>query len=294
MPACLGGSRDAPAAPAQASTADCRQNPMSTHNVPRQPASGLAGKTFRPDIHGLRAIAVGLVLVFHIWPSALPGGYVGVDVFFVISGYLITGILLRQAIGDGKLGFLAFYARRSRRLLPAATAAMLAVVAASFLWMPELHWHETAQDVIASASYVMNWWLAVSSGDCFASDAAVSPLQHYWSLAIEEQFYLFWPAIIAGLVAMARRFRWDLMRTLAVGMAVVVIASFVHSGMATADNRAWAYFATTTRAWELALGAMLAIMAPASKSWWKALLASAGLAAIVIAAVLFDGNSAFP
>lgn len=266
---------------------------MATPTTPRRPASGLAGKTFRMDIQGLRALAVGLVLVFHVWPSALPGGYVGVDVFFVISGYLITGILLRQATG-GKIDFLAFYARRARRLLPAATATMLAVAVASFLWMPAIHWHDTAQDVIASAFYVMNWWLAGTAGDYFASDAAASPLQHFWSLAIEEQFYLIWPAMIAGLVAMARHFGWDLVRTLVAGIAVVVAASLAHSIIATVDDRAWAYFATTTRAWELAIGALLAIAAPAQRSWWNAVLGVVGLAMIVTAAAFFDATSPFP
>lgn len=266
---------------------------MSTQNV-SQPASGLAGKSFRPDIQGLRALAVVLVLVFHIWPAALPGGYVGVDVFFVISGYLITGILLRQAVHKGEIGFLAFYARRARRLLPAATAVLVAVVIASFLWMPELHWHETAQDVLASALYAMNWWLAASAGDYFAADAAVSPLRHYWSLAIEEQFYLLWPAVVALLVGLARRFRWRMVPTLTGGILAVIIISFVHSGIATADHRAWAYFATTTRAWELAVGGLLALALPASGSRWNPAIAAAGLLAILIAAFLFDGNSAFP
>lgn len=266
---------------------------MATPTPPRRPASGLAGKAFRMDIQGLRALAVGLVLVFHVWPDALPGGYVGVDVFFVISGYLITGILLRQATG-GKIDFLVFYARRARRLLPAATATMLAVAIASFLWMPPIHWHDTAQDVIASAFYVMNWWLAATAGDYFASDAAPSPLQHFWSLAIEEQFYLIWPALIAGLVAMARRFGWDLVRTLGIGITVVVAASLAHSIVATTGDRAWAYFATTTRAWELAIGALLATAAPVQRTWWSAMLGAIGLAMIVMAAAFFDAISAFP
>lgn len=266
---------------------------MAILTSPKRPASGLAGRAFRMDIQGLRALAVGLVLVFHVWPSALPGGYVGVDVFFVISGYLITGILLRQATG-GQVDFLAFYARRARRLLPAATATMLAVVVASFLWMPPIHWHETAQDVIASAFYVMNWWLATAAGDYFASDAAASPLQHFWSLAIEEQFYLIWPAIIAGLVALARSCGWNVVRTLGIGVALVVAASLLHSILATLDDRAWAYFATTTRAWELAIGALLAIAAPTQKTWWSAVLGAAGLAMIVMAAAFFDATSPFP
>ena len=139
---------------------------------------------------------MGVVLLFHVWPSAMPGGYVGVDVFFVISGYLIVGSLVREAEREGRISLLNFYRRRVRRLLPAASLVLACVFAATFLLLPPPRWSDTLLQVAASALYVENWYLSWSAVDYLAAENAASPVQHYWSLSIEEQFYIVWPLLM--------------------------------------------------------------------------------------------------
>jgi len=156
-------------------------------------------RSYRPEIQGLRALAVILVVLFHIWPSWISGGYVGVDVFFVISGYLITGLLVREAKATGSISILSFYNRRIWRLIPAATLVLLVVALLTPVFLPRAQWEDTAIGVVASAFYIENWRLAWLATDYLGAEAAPSPVQHYWSLSIEEQFYIFWPLImIAG------------------------------------------------------------------------------------------------
>jgi peptidoglycan/LPS O-acetylase OafA/YrhL len=199
----------------------------------------------KAEIQGLRAIAVGSVLLFHIWPSLIPGGYVGVDVFFVISGYLITGLLFREAQATGSISLLAFYARRVRRLLPAATAVLVAV--AIFLpLLPRARWQETIHEIVASALYVENWQLARLAVDYLGGENAPSPLQHYWSLSIEEQFYIAWPLIMLGVLAMARR-TTDIRRAFFLVLLAIFSVSLVASIVLTASDPVTAYFVTHTR-----------------------------------------------
>lgn len=220
-----------------------------------------------PEIEGLRAVAVLAVLVFHIWPHLLPGGFIGVDVFFVISGFLITGILLKDAERNGRISFAEFYARRIRRLMPAATLVLVFIILALPL-LPQARWPETVHGVIASTLYVQNWFLASQSVDYLASEQAPSILQHFWSLSVEEQYYIFWPLILFSLALLpgigkfppATRFR-------AVVLAVVV-ASFAYSMHLTYKEPGLAYFSTLTRAWELGIGSLLAVTV-----WWRQLSA---------------------
>ncbi|MET0527528.1 MAG: acyltransferase, partial [Microvirga sp.] len=136
-----------------------------------------------PEIQGLRAVAVLAVLIYHIWPKILPGGYVGVDVFFVISGYLITGSLFKEFESTGRIDIPAFYARRIRRLLPAATLVSLAV-ALSIPFFRQAQWSDIAGSLVASALYVQNWFLAAQAVDYLADDAK-GPMNHFWSLSVE-------------------------------------------------------------------------------------------------------------
>src|SRR5262245_26376024 len=157
---------------------------------------GAEGLSFRPDIQGLRALAVLFVVLYHARLPFFSGGYVGVDVFFVISGYLITGLLVREVEEKGGIDFCAFYARRMRRLLPAAAVVLVATVVAVRLWLSPLEQKQFAPSVFVSALYVSNFWFASKATDYLAGAIHGHPLLHTLSLAVEEQFYLVWPLLI--------------------------------------------------------------------------------------------------
>jgi peptidoglycan/LPS O-acetylase OafA/YrhL len=242
---------------------------------------------------------VTLVLLFHLWPARMTGGYVGVDVFFVISGFLITSHLITTPPGSARdVG--AFWARRIRRLLPAAFAVIIATAVASWAFLPESQWRSLARDAVASAIYVENWNLAGGATDYLAADSASSPFQQFWSLAVEEQFYIVWPLLIAAAVALAARREASATRAIGALVGVVFVASLGASVLVTASNPEAAYFATHTRMWELALGGVLAVVVTARPGWFawpdpmRAAVAWAGLAAIAWSAFTFTGATPFP
>jgi len=147
-------------------------------------------------VEGLRAVAVACVLLYHAGIPLAGGGYVGVDVFFVISGYLITGLLLRELEKTGTVSLARFYSRRAKRLLPLTVVVLAFVVVLSWLLFDPIRMDETSFGVVAAGLYVMNWLLAVEAADYFAAGLQASPVQHFWTLAVEEQFYLIWPALL--------------------------------------------------------------------------------------------------
>ncbi|MCZ8547089.1 acyltransferase [Mesorhizobium qingshengii] len=251
---------------------------------------------FRPEIQGLRGVAVAFVVIFHLWPAALPGGYVGVDVFFVISGFLITGLLARMAIADGHAWLIAFYSRRVRRLLPAALLALLATLAGTLVFLSRARWEETAIQVAASALYVQNWRLAWQAVDYLAAEEAASPVQHYWSLSIEEQFYIVWPLLMAATIWLARRLGQSTKGALLAALFLVFIGSLLASVLITRTDPAQAYFVTHTRLWELALGGLLALtidrFTAALPS--RAAMMMIGIGAIVASALFFSASTPFP
>ena len=266
----------------------------------------VGGTVVRADIQGLRAIAVGAVLLFHLWPNRLSGGYVGVDVFFVISGFLITSHLLHRPPRGGR-DLLEFWSRRIRRLLPASLLVLAAIAVATWLVAPETRWGDTARETGASALYVVNWYLASTSVDYLAAEVAPSAAQHFWSLSVEEQFYVLWPLLIAFLVFVALRLRWKLANVIGAGLGLVVLASLAFSIDATAQVPASAYFVTPTRVWELGIGGLLAVflsrrafgrmseteavpLPPAA----RAALGWAGIVAIGASAFLYSPGTAFP
>ncbi|MGB7819765.1 MAG: acyltransferase, partial [Ornithinibacter sp.] len=215
-------------------------------------------RSFRPDIEGLRAVAILTVLAYH---AGLPvrGGFVGVDVFFVISGFLITGLLVTELSRTGSISWLRFVGRRIRRLLPAAVLVLVVTSAVSWVVIPGLRRREVGVDIASAAAYVVNWVLARREVDYLASDARPSPVQHFWSLAVEEQFYVVWPLLVIGLVLAARSVgRGPGRREVALVLGVLVAASFGWSVLAAATQPLPAFFTTTTRAWELGVGALLA------------------------------------
>lgn len=269
--------------------------------TPVTPGSGI-----RPEIQGLRAVAVLLVVAFHLYPNRVPGGYVGVDVFFVISGFLITSHINRELVATGTVRLRRFWARRIRRLLPASLLVLGVSAVAVVLLLPATVWSQTARQIGASALYVQNWALAADAVDYMAADNVPTVAQHYWSLSVEEQFYLVWPVLILGLAALHRRSRRagndvakDTARRRAyviAGLGALAAVSFVWSVVATYDDQARAYFVTQTRVWEFAAGAMLALVAAPTwrPAWWRGPLAWAGIAAIAGAGLLFDGATLFP
>ncbi|MFW6639139.1 acyltransferase family protein [Nocardiopsis algeriensis] len=252
-----------------------------------------AQRRFRPEVQGLRAVAVLLVLVHHLDPGLLPGGYVGVDVFFVISGFLITSQLYREAVAGGRVSVRGFYVRRVRRLLPAATAVLVVTGAVSLAVLPVTRLTDTMWQLVASAAYVENLYLARQSVDYLAAEAPPSPVQHFWSLSVEEQFYLVWPLLFV-LWALCRR-RWRAgTGMLAVLLGALLVASLACSVAMAGESSA--YFLPITRAWELAVGGLLAI-ALARGSLPERLrlpLGWLGLAAIAASALLYGGATPFP
>jgi peptidoglycan/LPS O-acetylase OafA/YrhL len=256
---------------------------------------------FRPDIQALRAVAVLLVVVFHLRPSWLPGGYVGVDVFFVISGYLITGHLLGELGRTGAIRIRSFYARRIRRLLPASLTVLAFAVVACVVMLPESVREQNLREIIASVLYVQNWLLASDSVDYLRATAEPSLVQHFWTLSAEEQFYILWPVLLVG-VAWACRGRSAATRSTAilVSLGVILVGSLVFSALFTAASPAAAYFVSPARFWEFALGGLLAAASGPVTRWFarsevlRAVTAWLGLALIVVAALTLDAASPYP
>jgi peptidoglycan/LPS O-acetylase OafA/YrhL len=255
-----------------------------------------ASTALRKDIQGLRALAVLLVLVFHVWPRKLQGGYVGVDVFFTISGFLITRLLFREFVERGTLSLSSFYARRVRRLLPAASLTLAAVSVAAVLWLPRPQLGEVALEVLASALYVENLVLVDRSVDYLAQDADPSPVQHYWSLSVEEQFYILWPLLLVAVGWFLRADRRKSRGAVTVTLASVVVGSLACALVYARTAPAPGYFLTTTRIWELGLGGLLALAGERLElpSTARAVLGWAGILAIVTSAILFTTEVAFP
>ncbi|MFD1492063.1 MULTISPECIES: acyltransferase family protein [Microbacterium] len=252
----------------------------------------------RRDIQGLRALAVVMVIATHVvgWPS---GGFVGVDVFFVVSGFLITGLLLREVAESGRISLRDFFARRIRRLMPAAMLVLLGVCVAAFFVFNRARADATWADAVAAALFVSNWRFAAEGTDYFSA-AAVSPLQHFWSLSVEEQFSLVWPVLLLiAVLLVPRGGRRGRAGRVAVGGVVVLVgaASWAWAVAQTAAEPTVAYFSTATRAWELAVGALLAVASPALARIPAALgglLQWVGLAGVVLSCVVIDPASAFP
>jgi peptidoglycan/LPS O-acetylase OafA/YrhL len=256
-----------------------------------------AERQFLPEIQVLRAVAVMLVVLYHFWPGSLTGGYVGVDAFFVISGYLITSHLLREVDRTGTVRLWAFYARRARRLLPASIFVLLFVAVGTVLLLPTDLWTSTAHEIAASGFYVQNLWLASKAVTYSASNDVASPVQHYWSLSAEEQFYLVWPSLIIISCIVARRWlRGHTTTNVGLTLVLVTVGSFAISVWGTQTHQAAAYFITPTRAWEFGAGALVVLL---MRKWaphiaLARLLRWLGMIGLLASAWYFSSTTPFP
>ena len=254
------------------------------------------GDGFRADIEGLRGVAVLAVVAYHAGLGGVGGGFVGVDVFYVLSGFLITGLLWDELQRTGRFRFGEFYARRARRLLPAAVVVLVVTVAAASVWLSPLQARVVAQDAVAAAFYMANYRFAAQRTD-YLAETSPSPLQHYWSLGVEEQFYLLWPVLVLVVFVVGRR----LATRSSVGAgAVLVLAgagSFVLSLRLMALSQPWAFFSLPTRAWELAAGGVLALARPGLRRLpgvAAATLGWLGLEAVLWSIIQFSASTPFP
>ncbi len=244
-------------------------------------------------------MAIGLVLVYHAGVVELvPGGFVGVDVFFVISGFLITGLLIRELERDGRVSLGRFYARRAKRLLPAAGLVLVVTAALTWASVSVVQWRTFGGDIVGAALYVVNWVLAGRSVDYLAEGVGVSPVQHFWSLAVEEQFYIVWPLLLVLVAWWVRRRSGARLRpVMGVAIGLVIVPSLIWSVVMTASNPEAAFFVTPTRLWELGVGALVAIGA----TWWlrvprlvAVVLGWAGLVAVIASGVFLSSAVAWP
>lgn len=266
-----------------------RQEPAAS------PGSGAGRRTGkRLDIQGLRAIAVLLVVLYHAGAPVLTGGFVGVDVFYGISGFLIVGLILTEVRDTGRVGLLAFWGRRLRRLLPASLLVLLVTILAARLFLPPAQMATISGDATATALYVANIHFALNGTDYLSSDVP-SPFQHYWSLALEEQFYVFLPLLVALIACFTKK---RAVRTTTWILALGALASFVACVAITSRSQPVAFFTLPTRAWELALGGLAAVavhrFGHRLNHTFMAVLGWAGLAAVLVASTLYTDDTVFP
>ncbi|HKC28523.1 MAG TPA: acyltransferase, partial [Jatrophihabitans sp.] len=276
---------------------------MAAHAVESSSPASTAGATAkprprrrRPDIEGLRAVAVLLVIADHL-ASEPAGGFIGVDVFFVISGFLITGLLVREARATGRISLLNFYGRRFRRIVPAAVLVLAVTAYAAHLIFIAARADKVRTDALFAAVFGANWHFAATGTDYFQQGVTVSPLQHYWSLSVEEQFYVLWPWVVLLLVLAERRLARRVGPALTLGVTMALTAvSFEWAVHESGRSPVAAYFSSFDRAWELGVGACLAVLSAALNrlpAWLRPPLAYSGLAAIAVAAVTITSTSTF-
>ncbi|WP_269992730.1 acyltransferase family protein [Arthrobacter sp. B2a2-09] len=259
----------------------------------------ISGHKRRLDIEGLRAIAVMAVVLDHLihWPQ---GGFVGVDIFFVISGYLISGILLREAMDTGRISFKQFYIRRIKRILPAAVLVLSATLTAAYIIFYGGRAAAIAGDTFWALLFSANWRFAILGTDYMNSGASVSPIQHYWSLGVEEQFYIVWPWIILAALFLARRWKANKRGTLTIlsfAIALPIALSFAFSLWETHSSHTVAYFSTFSRGWELAAGALLAALTATFRGFVRQIrvaLLWLGLAVLLSSVLIITPETPFP
>lgn len=251
-------------------------------------------KKFRPELEGVRAVAALLVAIYHIWIGSVSGG---VDVFFIVSGYLITTSLVARMERDGRIDFTENLLGLAKRLFPLAFTVLLTTAILSIFLLPQASWKQTIAEYFASIFYFQNWQLANSAVDYLAQNNTASPLQHFWALSIQGQFYITWPLIITAVYFLAKRlFKTPVRKTLLAVLLVIFAGSLSYSIHMTSENQPWAYFDTFARAWEFSLGGIIALLIPYLRfpkivSW---LIGWVGLAVICLTGLLLPVSTVFP
>ena len=244
----------------------------------------------RRDIEGVRALAVLAVVLYHFGVPGFSGGYVGVDVFFVVSGFLITSLLVAERESTGRVSLRDFYARRVRRLLPISAVVLAVTALASAIWLDVTRHDQLVDEIVAAALFGSNLLFADQGTDYLASSLPPSPVQHYWSLSVEEQFYAVWPLLVMVATAGAAFVR----RRLALVLGGVIVLSFTASVVLTSRSPSWSYFGLHTRAWELAAGALLAVVVIRLDPGRRRVIGWLGLIAIGVSVVTFGRVDQFP
>ncbi|MGF3055334.1 acyltransferase family protein [Microbacterium sp. YY-01] len=268
-------------------------------SAPRPEKKASVSSGFIPHVQGLRAIAVLFVVIYHFWPARLSGGYVGVDVFFVISGFLITAHIARELTSTGTIKLARFWARRARRLLPASLLVLLVCVlmVGSPYLMPTSALPQELKEIAASTFYVQNWFLAAGSTDYLALSGNPTTVQHYWSLSLEEQFYVMWPLLLLLAAWLGVKFfRGDRLRGVLTVIGVITVITFIYCVWLTLTDPAPAYFVTFGRMWQFGVGGLIALVPRlrVQNVVGSFIVGWAGIAALLYSAVTFDGKTAFP
>lgn len=273
--------------------------PHTAQETPKPPSSGKQARAgWRPDIQGMRGWAVLVVLLYHANVPGFTGGYVGVDIFFVISGYLITSHLYKRGVADGRINFSAFYAARFKRLAVPATVVTLTTLAVFWLIGSPLQFKEITTHAAAAATFCINYLFAFRDLSYQNAGGLPSPFLHYWSLAVEEQFYAIWPLLLAVAFTISRRTHKLTARRAALTIiCVVTLASFAASIITSHTSANFAYFGLHTRAWELGIGSILALWAPALPAWAARHRSTLTTLAVIImlgSVFVLSDNSIFP
>lgn len=266
-----------------------------TPTVPDEPSweARPRSRGFRPEIEGLRAVAVLLVVVYHVWFGRVSGG---VDVFLLLTGFFITGSLLRSVERYGRVMFWRFWARLARRLIPAMAVTLVGVLILTVLFLPRSRWEGVLSEVRAAVLYHQNWALADKAVDYLAREEAVGPVQHFWSLSIQGQFYVLWPLLFAVVAFFVARGRWGLRFSVGVVVAGLGVVSLAYSVWVTAQDQAWAYFDTGARLWEFALGGLLAVVIDrvVLPGRLRVVLGWVGVVGLVSCGVVLQVSTVFP
>lgn len=251
-------------------------------------------KKFRPELEGVRAVAALLVAVYHIWLGSVSGG---VDVFFIVSGYLITTSLLSRMEREGRLHFVEYLLGLAKRLFPLALTVVLVTAVCSFFLLTRAQWSQVIPQVFSSAFYFQNWQLANNAVDYLAQNNQASPFQHFWALSIQGQFYLTWPLVILlAYGAAVKVFKTPIRKTLLALLSIIFISSLSYSVYITSVNQPWAYFDTFARVWEFSLGGILALLIPylLFNKRVSFVLGWLGLAVIALTGLLLPVSTVFP